>query len=268
MSNKSDTKIFIIGGIICLFVVVAWVVTPWFLTNVFNISQLNDRGVFGDMFGSINALFSGLAFVGVIVAILLQKEELEEQRSELKLTREAFEEQNKVLNIQRFENTFFQMVSLHNEIVNTMSLPMRYPNPAKSYHHGREVFIEIYNHLLEKWNKERNENDIKIIFTEICVQKFSGVSGHYYRNMFRILRLIDSSGLPNELFYSKILHAQLSDNELILLYYNCFFYDRGKEFRKYAIKYKLFENFTGSELLDRKHLDELKNYKEEIGSIE
>jgi hypothetical protein len=39
------------------------------------------------MFGAANALFSGLAFAGVIVAILLQRNELELQREELALTR-------------------------------------------------------------------------------------------------------------------------------------------------------------------------------------
>ena len=46
------------------------------------------RGAFGDMFGAINALFSGLAFAGIIFTILLQKEELRLQRNELELTRE------------------------------------------------------------------------------------------------------------------------------------------------------------------------------------
>lgn len=47
-----------------------------------------DRGTFGDMFGAVNSLFSGLAFAGVIYAILLQRKELELQREELVLTRE------------------------------------------------------------------------------------------------------------------------------------------------------------------------------------
>jgi hypothetical protein len=45
------------------------------------------RGQFGDMFGAVNTLFSGLAFAGLIYAIFLQRKELELQRDELKLTR-------------------------------------------------------------------------------------------------------------------------------------------------------------------------------------
>ena len=46
-----------------------------------------ERGTFGDMFGAVNALFSGMAFVGIIIAILMQREELELQRKELEATR-------------------------------------------------------------------------------------------------------------------------------------------------------------------------------------
>jgi hypothetical protein len=38
------------------------------------LKDLQDRGTFGDMFGGINALFSGFAFAGVVFAIFLQKE--------------------------------------------------------------------------------------------------------------------------------------------------------------------------------------------------
>lgn len=46
-----------------------------------------ERGTFGDMFGAVNTLFSGLAFAGVIYAIVLQQRELKLQREELELTR-------------------------------------------------------------------------------------------------------------------------------------------------------------------------------------
>ncbi|WP_146180620.1 hypothetical protein [Limnohabitans curvus] len=45
------------------------------------------RGQFGDVFGVVNALFSGLAFAGLIYTVFLQREELSLQRKELELTR-------------------------------------------------------------------------------------------------------------------------------------------------------------------------------------
>lgn len=101
------------------------------------------RGTFGDQFGVVNALFSGLAFAGLIYTIILQRKdlkiqkrdllyqrrELELTRKELELTRKEmeeqtaeFEKQNESLRIQRFENTFFNMLSQFQEVVNNLSV--------------------------------------------------------------------------------------------------------------------------------------------------
>ena len=52
---------------------------------------MGEAGQFGDMFGALNSLFSGLAFAGVVLAIVLQSNELKLQRKELKLQREELE---------------------------------------------------------------------------------------------------------------------------------------------------------------------------------
>ncbi|MBX3384508.1 MAG: hypothetical protein KF864_13480 [Phycisphaeraceae bacterium] len=49
-------------------------------------------GQFGDAFGTVNALFSGLALLGVVYAILLQREDIEIQRVDLKASVEAQKE--------------------------------------------------------------------------------------------------------------------------------------------------------------------------------
>lgn len=66
-----------------------FVIGLWSLNYIFLKDQSNDyKAAFGNMFGPISALFSGLAFVGVIVTIILQSRELALQRLELKDTRE------------------------------------------------------------------------------------------------------------------------------------------------------------------------------------
>ncbi|MDX5362718.1 MAG: hypothetical protein LPJ91_00990 [Pseudazoarcus pumilus] len=52
--------------------------------------SLNKSGVFGDSFGALTALFSGLAFSGMIVTVTLQRNELSLQRKELKENRAEF----------------------------------------------------------------------------------------------------------------------------------------------------------------------------------
>ena len=63
------------------------VLTTWLL-NGYLLYGDEQRGTFGDMFGAVNALFSGLAFAGIIYTILLQRTELELQREELRATRQ------------------------------------------------------------------------------------------------------------------------------------------------------------------------------------
>ena len=64
----------------------------WFLIWEFETNPTS-RGQFGDMFGAVNALFSGLAFAGVVVAIFMQREDLNLQREEMIRSSEAQESQ-------------------------------------------------------------------------------------------------------------------------------------------------------------------------------
>ncbi len=54
-------------------VALIWAISIPFLLNFF--PRPEEAGSFGDMFGAINALFSGLAFAGVIYALILQDNE-------------------------------------------------------------------------------------------------------------------------------------------------------------------------------------------------
>ncbi len=66
--------------------IVIFVVYFLFVRQIY--SDMDKRGQFGDMFGALNAMFSGLAFLGIIYTITLQREELGLQRKELELTRQ------------------------------------------------------------------------------------------------------------------------------------------------------------------------------------
>ncbi|MBI9084695.1 MAG: hypothetical protein JEZ11_13955 [Desulfobacterales bacterium] len=80
--EREDRRIKIIFICAIIFVILSWFACYWYLVgNEF-------RGTFGDMFGTINALFSGLAFAGVIYTILLQTQELKYQREDNAMTRE------------------------------------------------------------------------------------------------------------------------------------------------------------------------------------
>ncbi|MDR1501123.1 MAG: putative phage abortive infection protein [Prevotella sp.] len=143
-NNNTRQKSNLWKKVVLLFcsVMVIWVIclvlTLCFANMYFSPSgdgEINNPTLLGDSSEVVNSLVSAFAFAGVIIAIImqrdelrLQREDLELQREELKnttkelsLQREEFETQNKTLQLQRFENTFFQMMSLQQEIVNNLS---------------------------------------------------------------------------------------------------------------------------------------------------
>jgi len=71
--------------IFSIIILAIWIISIIIVYKSF--SNWTDRGTFGDAFGAINALFSGLAFAGIIYTILLQRQELILQREELRDTR-------------------------------------------------------------------------------------------------------------------------------------------------------------------------------------
>lgn len=62
------------------------------------------RGQFGDEFGAMNAIFSGMAFFGLIIAIIYQSKDLRAQTSALQLQQETLKQQ-----IQEFQEQKAEM---------------------------------------------------------------------------------------------------------------------------------------------------------------
>jgi hypothetical protein len=70
---------------------VFWTIFIWLIYPVVMIYLIKDpaeRGQFGDTFGALNTLFSGLAFVAVIYTMYLQGLQLDLQRRDLLMNRE------------------------------------------------------------------------------------------------------------------------------------------------------------------------------------
>ena len=276
--NNKETKsrlwIWIVVAIIG--VLAAWGLSWWLINK--NINCSTERGTFGDMFGAVNALFSGLAFAGLIVTLLYQKEELKLQREELAQTREElkgqreeFEEQNKTMKRQRFENTFFNMLSLQQEIVANLSYEY-YVNPntcppnippeqfygmsPKSQLHGREVFEGMYKRAIIDYQGKRYADGVCNILRSFGHLAYSNIKAttrfdHCFRHLYRIYKFVDTSDLITEeerYAYACIIRSQLSDYELVMLFYNCLTTNGREKFKPLIEKYTIFNNLR-TELL-------------------
>ncbi len=208
-------------------------------------------GTFGDFVGGLlNPLIAYFAFYWLTVSVIVQKQELAETKQALIDSSKAQEEQVKQYNIQRFENTFFNMLSLQNEILNTVVFNSKsispLNNPMDESSSSRTAFSSIL-----RWIDSENENEDGQFGTldnyNLFQVQANQVVGHYYRNLYQIIKFIGDSSLcdDDKEKYARILRAQLSSDEIAVLFFNCLSpkVDSG-QFKSFVITYKMLEHLT------------------------
>ena len=271
MENSEDKKIVRIACKATVGVVCVWALS--FLLLLFFESE--ERGQFGDMFGAVNALFSGLAFAGLIITLILQKRELGLQREELDATRQElvrhsqeFDEQNRIMRVQRFESGLFNMLSLLQQIVNDLlydSSLERYGHQIgldrPTYEvHGRDLFrfaFEQMHHFYSRPNEYDRHvvNGMKGVLVSLGIKYYNDFTtpsyfDHYFRYIYRILKYIDNTGdllSDDERYrYAGDIRGTLSRYELVWLYYNILANREYAEFKHLVEKYSMLKNLNTS----------------------
>ncbi|HZH11151.1 MAG TPA: putative phage abortive infection protein [Microvirga sp.] len=209
-------------------------------------------GPAGDYFGGfLNPLLTLLTFTGVLYTVYLQRMELAENRAET-------ERQGRSLARQNFEATFFQMLTIHNGIVNAIDI-----QKTQGLKNGRDCFRTFRTRLRDLYNSNRSQysseedaiRDIYNVFWDRSRQDL----GHYFRYLFNFVRFVDdfdfsfeSNPVEAKLRYMRLIRAQLSDYELIILFYNCLS-SHGGEFKTYVEKHSLLNNIPDKLLLNVRH---------------
>lgn len=261
------------------FYILLLIISIWTIANFINQNWITIE--------SANVLIAGLAFVGLMhslnkqqQAINLQHEDLKMQRAEMELARSEMKEQNSTIKIQRFENTFFNMLQLQQEIVNQIDINFSYKKFPKqtNYHNpgnisdhelnakSKDAFYVSYK-ILHYMMKERFQHVMDVPEKGYDIEEINKVYlrfydelktdlGHYFRNLYRIIKIVDKAKFDEDSIkdflikyeYCSILRAQLSDYELLLLFYNCISPNGNEFFLKYVEKYTIFKNIPYHEL--------------------
>ena len=265
------------------------------------VSKVEKRGQWGDSFGVIVAFFSGLGFIALIWTIRqsnkqhrevlesqqeelsLQRKELELQRKELTHTRaeikgqkEQLAAQNKTLRHQNFESSFFQLLSLYNNIIDAMefSVSGRHASKRGSFrltHHtlrydytsnvsSEENLEDTFRSLLEReWDSAEEEKQfiLKRINEryEMFFAKYQAQVGHYLRHLYNMVKFVDEKDFltyEEKKRYTNLIRAQLSSYELAFLFSNCLS-DEEKDFKPLVEKYALLKNIDFNLLLSNEH---------------
>ena len=187
---------------------------------------------------------------------------MEEQTAE-------FEKQNETLKIQRFENTFFNMMSQFQEVVNNLSV-MVTTSSGIYESKGRDVFQAQFEKTVVYVDlKNEAKNKARFRGMKGALEKYN-LDGylysdtptcfdHYFRLLYRILKFVKTTSLvttyEEEYEYTAMLRAVLSRYELVWLFYNGLTYGEDK-LKPLIERYAMLSNLRTDMLANCSEIDE------------
>lgn len=213
------------------------------VTNAPSTANLQNLGNFGSYLQGTTA--SQWALAGVILISIT----FFAQMLQLYIQHGQFEHQS-------FETSFFQLLTLHNEIVSEI----RDTEKGGDVSEGRRLFPVLCKRLKVIYDDsiETHEQDTEKFAIE-CYEDFyeshPDIMGHYFRNLYHVIKFVEDSKIDesDKKRYTSIVRAQLSVHEHIFLHYNGLSGYGEDKFKKLIEKYALLENMKRDLLLNEKH---------------
>ena len=219
----------------------------------------------GSLVGSLWSLAGVLLFYASLSS---QKEDLENQKEllvkqidEVVAQTKEFRIQNEMAKEQKNEETFFQLLRFHNEIISSITIEQQEVDFVSGENiskiiEGRKAFVEYYD-IYKRFFQEaseatysQDEEGIIRIFDKSYNSfylEYQADLGHYFRNLNNILLFIDSIKSTQQAFYLGLLMAQLSNYELTLLFFHCL-RSTNKDFKTLVEKYAILEQVPKDEV--------------------
>lgn len=188
-------------------------------------------GTFGDTYGALNTLFSGLAFAGIIASIWMQHEELKLQRKELELQREEMAKQALELKGQHKEIARQREISERYEFERFFTLLFTELKTSHISYTDHDNLIRIvYGDRDITFIKHVNEKIIEIFSNGLYDGKINYYKTYldncYYSFFLKKFKTIythinNCNDNKNKLYYREILINDLNKAErmLIFIYY-------------------------------------------------
>jgi len=243
------------------------IVIGLFYLNFLIYEHLENPNELGDSFGFVSALFTGLAFAALIISIRQQNidirnqlKEIENQTAALNLQSQELanqkaemQQQNKTLILQRFENTYFNLLSAHVQIIAGVQF---------NHELGRIALKKCFESQLTYYTQ--NQTDRKAINQAfIRVLRESIELKHYFDNILSIIKFVDEYPFTHKSEYGSvdfktkyisIYKSQFSRIELVWLYYY-YLSDEGQQYHVLLNRYNFFERLDKESLVRKEHYD-------------
>lgn len=261
---------------ILILALISILASAWFYYDRFDLGyweNASDWGAMGSFFGGVlGPAFTFLTMLLLAYTLFQNKKALEQSQKalefnnqELEISGQALKSSSEALHSQTIGNTFFNLINQHNNIVNSLNADLtllkketgelsKDTTESKNTVNGRGVFTGIIT-TISYGNTEPTDT---FKYYKLINSTHNYLLGHYFRNLFQIIKYIDEySDLEVETRslsearqaqkknFMRMIRAQLSADELILLLLNCIpgVVDNG-QFRMLLVKYEMLKHIV------------------------
>ncbi len=223
------------------------------------IDQPERRGQFGDAFGAINSVFTGLAFTVVIYGIILQRREIKLQQREMADTREVFKQQS-------FETSYFNLQRVLAETIDGITWEVRgeLDSGGRNTLRGRRALQAIVEEIYHRHRDRLHHHERTFAHSNLprelpydtrvqwLIEDYAtfyrcheSLLGNYFRLVYNILKYVSQSEFDpfEKERYAHFFRAQLSEAELTLLVLNGIG-PMGAKMRRYLEEFAMLKHAT------------------------
>jgi hypothetical protein len=192
-------------GYLGFLVYVSWPINEW---------SVNKAASLGDSFGILSSLFSGLAFAGLIVTIVMQNKTLKAQMEELELARKEYkrqgdalyaqqkimDEQFKAVQLQNFESTLYKLIEFKDKAT-------------------KQIFDNVGSTLIDHIQKQFSDDKV------ISRSQMSLFESHefdlYIRRIIKLLGFFpkDDEGSSKSFFKDLVFDSFIKEEKKMLFYF-------------------------------------------------
>lgn len=208
--SLKQSAVIVVAGV--FLTIVAYAALILYFTWPISEFSIAKSGTFGDSFGVVTSLFSGLAFAGIILTILLQRQELTESRE--------------IFRIQRFEGSFYRLLELYRKNLEEIRITDAQSGTTYNAIDALKFVCKQLNETMQKYSSFLEDEDRRVIYESqlfVEVQKLIRRQARYLGTLQSLLELIERD-LPTESErepYWNIVANQLTSHEARYLFYSC-----------------------------------------------
>ena len=178
-------------------------------------------GAFGDYFGGTIGAITALVSV-VLIYFTYQQQ--------VGISLKQFQQNKKM----SFEQNFFNLLQVQRDLTKSIVIERKNPlNTAKSVKYEGYKAIEIIAEdvetsmmqfslepNLESLEFEEIRKKVDLLYKDVLDAYGELTLGHYFRHLYHILKYIQSSDIDDKKLYMDFLQAQMSNEELYMLFYD------------------------------------------------